>query len=67
MLEVTESEVEVVIDIETPEDIVGCGQCGTRAEAQDGMPVEIRDLACFGAVGSAGVAHPGAPSTMSRP
>ncbi len=48
VLEVTESNVEVVIDIETPEDVVGCGQCGTRAEAQDRMPVEIRDLACFG-------------------
>jgi transposase len=48
VLEVTESYVEVVIDIETPEDVVGCGRCGTRAEAQDRMPVEIRDLACFG-------------------
>ncbi len=48
VLEVIESDVEVVIDIETPADIVGCGQCGTRAEAQDRMPVEIRDLACFG-------------------
>jgi transposase len=48
VLEVTESDVEVVIDIETPEDTVGCGHCGTRAEAQDRMPVEIRDLACFG-------------------
>jgi len=27
VLEVTESGVEVVIDIETAEDIVGCGQC----------------------------------------
>ena len=48
VLEVTEDDVEVVIDIETPDDIVGCGQCGTRAEAQDRMSVEIRDLACFG-------------------
>ncbi len=48
VLEVSEDDVEVIIDIETPEDVVGCGQCGTRAEAQDRMPVEIRDLACFG-------------------
>lgn len=38
----------MVIDVETLADFVGCGECGTRAEAQDRMTVEIRDLACFG-------------------
>ena len=44
---VTET-VEVVIDIESLADFVGCSQCGVRAEAQDRTDVEIRDLACFG-------------------
>jgi transposase len=48
VLEVSETDAEVVIDIESTADVVGCGHCGTRAEAQDRMPVEIRDLACFG-------------------
>lgn len=48
VLEVTETDAEVVIEIETVTDVVGCGRCGTRAESQDRMPVEIRDLACFG-------------------
>ncbi len=48
VLEVSEDDVEVIIVIETPADVVGCTHCGTRAEAQDRMPVEIRDLACFG-------------------
>jgi transposase len=48
VLAVTETELEVVIDVETDADWVGCHGCGRRAEAQDRMPVEIRDLACFG-------------------
>ncbi len=48
VLEVTESDAEVVIAIETTSDAMGCGGCGTRAESQDRMTVEIRDLACFG-------------------
>ena len=48
VLEVTESDAEVVIGIETTADAVGCGDCGGRAESQDRMAVEIRDLACFG-------------------
>jgi len=48
VLAVTETDSEVVIDIETAVEIVGCGSCGTRAEAQDRTPVAIRDLACFG-------------------
>lgn len=48
VLAVNEADCEVVIDIETTVEIVGCRSCGSRAEAQDRMPVAIRDLACFG-------------------
>ncbi len=48
VLEVIESVDEVVIWIETEAELVGCERCGVRAEAQDRMPVDIRDLACFG-------------------
>ncbi len=39
---------EVVITIETVLDRAGCAGCGVRAEAQDRMPVQLRDLSCFG-------------------
>ncbi|HZA76417.1 MAG TPA: transposase family protein [Acidimicrobiales bacterium] len=48
VLAVTETPDEVTIEVETTAVIAGCGHCGTRAEAQDRMPVEIRDLPCFG-------------------
>jgi transposase len=48
VLEVTEAPEEVVVAIETTADFVGCAGCGTRAEAQDRVAVEVRDLACFG-------------------
>ncbi|MEO7837706.1 MAG: transposase family protein, partial [Acidimicrobiales bacterium] len=48
VLEVTETPAELIIGIETTADIAGCWECGSRAAAQDRMPVEIRDLACFG-------------------
>jgi transposase len=48
VLEVNESPCELVIYIETTLELVGCGECGTRAESQDRMTVEVRDLACFG-------------------
>lgn len=64
MLQVTESDAEVVIGIETTFDAVGCGGCGTRAESQDRMTVEIRDLACFGRPAPAGVAQ--APLALRR-
>ena len=48
VLEVVEGDAEVVIDIESVADVAGCAECGVRAEAQDRMAVEIRDLACFG-------------------
>jgi transposase len=48
VLRVHEIPVEVVIEIETTPDRVGCPGCGVRAEAQDRMVVEIRDLPAFG-------------------
>jgi transposase len=48
VLDVAETPDELVIRIETIAVVVGCAACGTRAEAQDRMTVEIRDLACFG-------------------
>jgi transposase len=48
VLAVTESAAEVVIEIETIADRVGCAAGGVRAEAQDRVIVEVRDLPCFG-------------------
>ena len=48
VLAVCETADEVVIDVETIVEFAGCGACGSRAEAQDRMPVATRDLACFG-------------------
>jgi transposase len=48
VLAVTETFAEVVIEIETTAVRVGCAGCGVRAEAQDRMTVEIRDLPAFG-------------------
>jgi transposase len=48
VLEVSESPDELTIWIETTVEVIGCGSCGTRAESQDRMAVEVRDLACFG-------------------
>jgi len=48
VLEVSEGPAEVVIEVEAVTEIEGCRQCGGRAESRDRMPVEIRDLACFG-------------------
>jgi transposase len=39
---------ELVVVIETVQDFVGCSGCGVRAESQDRIDVEARDLACFG-------------------
>lgn len=41
-------DLEVVVVIETTVDVVGCSGCGVRAESQDRIDVEVRDLACFG-------------------
>jgi transposase len=48
VLEVSEQPDELLISIETTLEVVGCRSCGTRAEAQDRMPIDIRDLPCFG-------------------
>ena len=48
VLEVVEGPDELVITIETTVSVVGCRSCGTRAEAHDRMPIDIRDLPCFG-------------------
>jgi transposase IS204/IS1001/IS1096/IS1165 family protein len=48
VLAVTEHDDELVIAVETVAEFAGCAQCGTRAEAHERRPVEIRDLACFG-------------------
>jgi transposase len=48
VLAVSESPDELVVEVETTATVVGCSACGTRAEAHERRPVEIRDLACFG-------------------
>jgi transposase len=48
VLDVSEGNDELVITVETTVGLVGCGGCGTRAEAQDRKAIDIRDLACFG-------------------
>ncbi len=48
VLEVTETDVELIVTIETTATLVGCEGCGVRAESQDRVPVDVRDLACFG-------------------
>jgi transposase len=48
VLDVVESDVEVVVWIESTVSRAFCGSCGVLAEAQDRMRVDIRDLACFG-------------------
>ena len=48
VLGVTENPDELVIAIESTAMVEGCASCGVRAEAQDRMPIAIRDLACFG-------------------
>lgn len=48
VLAATETEAELVIRVETTADVVGCPGCGVRAQAQDRVDVEIRDLPAFG-------------------
>ena len=48
VLDVVETDREVVIAIETTAVRRVCRTCGVRAEAQDRMRVDVRDLACFG-------------------
>ena len=48
VLAVQETTEELVIAVETTATIAWCTTCSGRAEAQDRMLIEIRDLACFG-------------------
>ena len=48
VLGVAETEAEVTIRVETTATVVACDGCGLRAEAQDRMVVQYRDLAVFG-------------------
>jgi transposase len=48
VLEVREDDVELVVTVESTATRAFCQRCGTLAEAQDRMPVEVRDLPCFG-------------------
>src|SRR5664280_3610458 len=48
VLDVDETPAEVVVTVETTADVAGCATCGVRAEAQDRLRVDIRDLPCFG-------------------
>ena len=48
VLGVAETEAEVTIRVETTATVVDCEGCGLRAEAQDRMVVQYRDLAVFG-------------------
>jgi transposase len=48
VLEVREDEFELVVTVESTATRVFCTACGTLAQAQDRMPVDVRDLACFG-------------------
>ncbi len=48
VLEVTEDPAELVVVVETEAQVVGCRSCGVRAQPQDRMRIDIRDLTCFG-------------------
>jgi hypothetical protein len=48
ILDAVATDVEVIVTVETTADSTGCSSCGVRAEAQDRMPVHLRDLPCFG-------------------
>jgi transposase len=48
VLEVVEVDFEVVVTVESTAARAFCRRCGVLAEAQDRMPVAIRDLPCFG-------------------
>ena len=48
VLDVFEDPLELVITIESTLDRVGCAGCGVRAQSQDRVTVDVRDLPCFG-------------------
>ena len=49
VLDVDRKPAEMTVTVETTADFAGCPTCGVRAEAQDRLRVDIRDLPCFGA------------------
>ncbi len=53
VLDVCEAAQELVITIESTLDRVGCADCGVRAQSQDRVTTDVRDLPCFG--GAAGL------------
>ena len=48
VLKVDRLPAEMTVTVETTADVAGCATCGVRAEAQDRLRVDIRDLPCFG-------------------
>jgi transposase len=46
--DVAEAGGEVVVEVESTESRAWCERCGCRAESQDRMWVDVRDLECFG-------------------
>lgn len=48
VLDVSETDDELTVTVESMVTIEGCSRCGTRAVAHDRRPTDIRDLACFG-------------------
>ena len=48
VIDVSEADGEVTIEVETTELRAWCRRCGCRAESQDRMWVDVRDLECFG-------------------
>jgi transposase len=48
VIDVCEADGEVTIEVETTEPRAWCERCGCRAESQDRMWVDVRDLECFG-------------------
>ena len=48
MLDVVEAPEQLVVTVESKARVVGCSQCGVRAEAQLRMPIDVHGLMCFG-------------------
>jgi transposase len=48
VIEVDETDNELVVTVETTATVAWCERCGARAQAQDRDPVAVRDLPCFG-------------------
>ena len=48
VLEVDDAPGERVVTVESAETMATCGSCRRRAEAQDRVDIQLRDLHCFG-------------------